>query len=100
LQIALGDAGNKQMLRAVSVHANFAEYAPFTLFILFLVESQGTPAWLMHLWCIAFSIGRISHAYGVSQANENFKFRISGMMLTFTTILSASVYLLYSTLLQ
>jgi len=41
LQIALGDAGNEALLRATSVHANFAEYVPLCLILLYLAEGQG-----------------------------------------------------------
>ena len=41
LKIPIGDQGNPQMLRAMSVHANFAEYAPFTLLLAFMLESEG-----------------------------------------------------------
>jgi uncharacterized membrane protein YecN with MAPEG domain len=93
-QIGLGDAGNAQMLRAIGVHANFAEYAPLCLLLLFFVEERGASTWLVNALCLSLTIGRLSHAYGVSQANENFKFRVAGMVMTFITILSSSAYLL------
>ena len=34
LKIAVGDAGNTQMLRAMRAHANFAEYVPMCLLLL------------------------------------------------------------------
>lgn len=39
-------------------------------------------------------IGRLSHAYGVSQLKEDFRFRITGMVLTFTVIAVAAITLL------
>jgi uncharacterized membrane protein YecN with MAPEG domain len=36
-------------------------------------------------------ICRISHAYGISQINENFRFRIFGMAMTFAAILGLSL---------
>ncbi len=98
LQIAVGDADNPLMLRAMRVHANFAEYVPFALLLIFLVESQGARAALVHGLCVALLIGRLSHAWGVSQARENFRFRVTGMVLTFTTLVSAALYLLIVTL--
>jgi uncharacterized protein len=95
LKIGLGDAGNKDMQRAVRVHANFAEYVPFSLLMIFLVEQSGVYAWLVHLLCLGLLAGRLSHAYGVSQAKENYKFRITGMALTFTTLFACAVHLLW-----
>ncbi|NJM12538.1 MAG: glutathione metabolism protein [Synechococcaceae cyanobacterium SM1_2_3] len=94
LRIALGDAGNEALLRAISVHANFAEYAPLCLILLYLVEGQGAHPALLHGLGVILLTGRLSHAFGVSQPNENFRFRVFGMALTFTTIITSSAYLL------
>lgn len=98
LKIGLGDAGNDRMLRAMRVHSNFAEYVPLCLLMLFLVEGQGAHASLVHALAICLLIGRLSHAYGVSQERENYAFRVAGMAMTFTTLLSSSAYLLSAAL--
>ena len=36
--IAIGDSGDERMLRAMRVHANFAEYVPLTLLMLLLLR--------------------------------------------------------------
>lgn len=94
LQIAVGDGGDKQMLRLIRVHANFAEYVPLCLILLYMVEAQRAPAFLMHGLGLALLVGRISHAYGVSQVKENLAFRVAGMVLTFITLLISAIYLL------
>jgi uncharacterized membrane protein YecN with MAPEG domain len=96
LRIGIGDAGNEQMLRAMRVHSNFAEYVPLTLFLIYLAEVQGAPALFIHALGLCLLTGRLSHAYGVSQANENYSFRVFGMAMTFTSLISASAYLLFS----
>ena len=96
LRIGIGDAGNEQMLRAMRVHSNFAEYVPLTLFLIYLAEVQGAPALLIHALGLCLLAGRLSHAYGVSQANENYTFRVVGMSMTFASLISASAYLLFS----
>ncbi|MBK7423003.1 MAG: MAPEG family protein [Propionivibrio sp.] len=96
LRIGIGDAGNEQMLRAMRVHSNFAEYVPLTLFLIYLAEVQGAPALLIHALGLCLLAGRLSHAYGVSQANENYTFRVFGMAMTFISLISASAYLLFS----
>lgn len=95
LKIGLGDAGNKDMQRAVRVHANFAEYVPLSLLMIYLVEQSGVYAWFVHTLCLGLLAGRLSHAYGVSQVKENFRFRIVGMSLTFTVLLACAVHLLW-----
>lgn len=98
LQIAIGDKDHPEMQRAMRVHANFAEYVPLGLVLLSLVEARAPAAWLMHGLCLCLLLGRVLHAYGVSQAKERFQFRVTGMMLTFTCLVGASLFLLVSSL--
>jgi uncharacterized protein len=95
LKISLGDAGNKDMQRAMRVHANFAEYVPLSSLMLYLVEQSGVYAWFLHALCLGLLVGRLSHAYGVSQQRENFAFRISGITLTFIVLFACAVHLLW-----
>lgn len=85
-KVAVGDGGNLVLLRHMRVHANFAEYAPFALLLLALAESLGTWPWLIHVLGLTLVAGRLSHAYGVSQYPEVFRFRVSGMAATLTVI--------------
>jgi len=98
LRIGLGHAENPTMLRAMRVHANFAEYVPFSLLLIFLVESSGARQVLVHLLGVALLIARLSHAFGVSRDPENFRFRVFGMALTFTVLLVCAAYLLVTAL--
>ena len=95
MRIAIGDAGDAQLLRAVRVHANFAEYVPLALLFLLLVEVGGAPAWGVHMLGVLLVAGRVVHAWGVSQPRENFRFRVAGMMTTFAVLLLAANVLLY-----
>ena len=94
LQIAIGDAGNQGMLRAMRVHSNFAEYVPLSLLLLFFVEASGANPLFLHALGASILAGRISHAFGVSQIKEQYAFRVLGMALTLTPIIIAAVRLL------
>ena len=96
LKISIGDSGDERMLRAMRVHSNFAEYVPFTLFLILLAEIQGANAVLLHGVCLSLLVGRVSHAFGVSRTNENYRYRVLGMTLTFAAIVTCAVYLLFS----
>lgn len=98
-QVALGDAGNVGLQRAIRVHGNFAEYAPMGILLVLLVELQTGWLWAVHLLGLALLSGRLLHAYGVSQRRENFRFRVAGMMLTFGTLVLASILLLVTAVL-
>jgi len=96
LRIPIGDASNPVMLRAMRVHANFAEYAPISLLLLFLVEKSGAPPASVHALGISILAGRLLHAYGVSQVREPYAFRVAGMALTLAPIITAATRLLVS----
>jgi uncharacterized membrane protein YecN with MAPEG domain len=98
LQIGIGANDNPEMLRAMRVHANFAEYAPLVLLLIALAELQAAPALLVHALGLCLLMGRVLHAHGVSQTQEQFAFRITGMALTFTALLTSCAWLLYKTL--
>lgn len=95
LKIAVGDASNTKMLRAMRVHSNFAEYVPLAIVLIYFAESKSAYPAFVHFLGIGLLIGRSYHAFGVSQEKENFKFRIAGMAMTFTVIISSALYLLF-----
>jgi uncharacterized membrane protein YecN with MAPEG domain len=90
-RVALGDGGDDELLRRMRVQANFAEYVPLALLLMALAESLKTDAWILHGLGIALVVGRIVHAYGVSQSKESFSLRITGVALTSTMLLVAAV---------
>ncbi len=94
-KISLGDAQNPALIRAIRAHANFAEFVPLGLFLLLLVELSAAQPWLVHVLGASLLFGRLSHAWGISQVAEKFKFRISGMLLTFTSILVSACFLAF-----
>ena len=95
-KISIGDGGNPHLLRAMRVHANFAEYVPLSLILLYFAEVMAAPVVLLHLLGIALLLGRVIHAWGVSKTTENFKFRVSGMVITIGVIMITSLYILLS----
>lgn len=47
--------------------------------------------WVAHGLCLAPLAGRVLHADGVSQANEVCKFRVAGMVRTFSVFVVGAV---------
>lgn len=89
-RVALGDGGDKALLRRQRVQANCAEYAPFGLVLMSLAELQAAPAIVLHAIGLMLLAGRIVHAIGVSQEDEPLALRVTGMAFTFTAILSGA----------
>ena len=95
LRIAIGHADDAVMERAMRVHANFCEYVPIALLLIYLLEvSLGADYWI-HILGGTLLLGRLLHAVGVSRPREDFRFRVTGMVLTFTVIISAALRILY-----
>lgn len=95
-RVAIGDAGNARLLRAMRAHANCAEYAPFGLILIGLAETLAAPALILHALGLALLGGRVVHAYGLSQEPEDLRLRVTGMALTLTTIGVAAITALIS----
>ena len=93
-RIAIGDGRNDLLRRAMRVTANFAEYVPLTLLLIWFVELHDGPRLHVHALGIALLGGRLLHAWGVSQAQENLRYRTAGMMLTFSVMLMACALIL------
>ncbi len=91
---ALGDGGHGMLQKAMRAHANFAEYVPLALLLIWFVERGGRTPFMVHVLGITLIAGRLLHAWGISQAQENFRFRVAGMVLTFATLLTAAVIIL------
>lgn len=90
-KVALGDGGDETLRRRLRAHGNFAEYAPLALVLMALAETQGAPAWILHVLGLLLLTGRSFHAFAVSQNQEPLKLRVLGMGLTFTALISGAV---------
>lgn len=94
--IPIGSKDDPTLARATRAHANFAEYVPFTLVLLYLLESQTNIGMSIHILGMALVIGRLVHAYGISQIDEDYRFRVFGMVITLGTMISAATRILAS----
>jgi uncharacterized membrane protein YecN with MAPEG domain len=96
VRVAIGDGGNKILLRRIRVQGNFIEYVPMALILFTFVEIQGWPRWLVHALCLTLLAARLVHAYGVGQEPENIKIRATGMATTALLLVAAAGLLLYN----
>lgn len=84
LRVAIGAGGQPALERAMRAQANFFEYVPFALLLLALAEAGGAPGWIIHPLGAALLAGRLAHGWGITREREDFRFRVGGMMATFT----------------
>ena len=90
-RVSVGDGGEKLVRKRMRTHANCAEYAPIGLILLMLVEMQGMPLWLVHVFGLILLAGRLSHAYGFGSTPQIVPLRKLGMYLTLLMIICTAV---------
>ena len=82
LKVSFGDGGNAELTAASRAFGNAAEYIPPCLAILILMALTGfQPVWV-HAVGGAMLLGRVLHAWGLSQTKQPSFGRMSGMFLT------------------
>lgn len=97
VRVAIGDGGNRTLLRRIRVQGNFTEYVPMSLLVFMFVELQGWPRWLVHGLCLVLLAARLLHAYGVAQEPEDIRLRATGMATTAGLLVIAAGLVLYGT---
>lgn len=95
-KIALGESKENFLLtRYIRSHANFNEYTPIFLVLLFLLENSGSSWVMIGFLGVIFCFGRLLHAYSLMKAEQYDeqnritalpKFRMAGMIMTFSSI--------------
>ena len=96
-KVSLGIAENEKLERRVRAHANFCEFVPLGLLLLYFAEITWKQPLLTHAVAITLLVGRAAHAYAFLGERMFFKWRKRGMVLTFLSIGVASAALLVHT---
>lgn len=89
-KVRLGDGGDRRLLRAQRVQANFAEYVPLALILMTLIELQRGISWVVHVVGLLLLVGRLAHAYGFGGDPGVFRLRQAGMTLTFAALIAGA----------
>lgn len=88
-RVRLGDGDNAELLAAISAQSNAAQYIPFTLLIIALLEINNGHGMLVHLFGLMLLSGRIIHARGILK--NQIPLRVKGMQLTLFTLIGAAI---------
>jgi len=91
---SIGVGDDPRMSRMTRVFGNFAEYAALVLVLLMLAEMMGVSRTWLHIYGVAFILGRIAHAIGLSRTLRVNVGRTAGMVLTLGTIIALAISLL------
>ena len=92
-KISIGDGGSDDLAVAIRVHGNATEYIPAMMVGLLALAFLQSPVWSLHALGIAFTLGRVMHAFGMG--GGPIIFRQLGMMLTWLAMVIVSLAILY-----
>lgn len=90
-RVPIGDGGDEQLLRAIRVHANAAEYAPLALLLIGMYELNGGYVLLVNIMGAVLLLARVLHLRGLGRSSGRSKGRYFGTLFTWVIILAASV---------
>ncbi len=90
-QVGIGTGDVPELARGIRAHANFCEYVPLALIVLFgLALTGAAPIWALHALGAALVIGRVLHAVGLSRSAGASAARVWGTLLTWMVLLLAA----------
>jgi uncharacterized membrane protein YecN with MAPEG domain len=90
-KISIGFGDNQDLARAIRAHGNFSEYSPLALILIACLEINGCWWFVLLPLATMFIAGRVIHALGISKNETEFKQRILGMKLTFSSLIFLAV---------
>jgi uncharacterized membrane protein YecN with MAPEG domain len=90
-KISLGASGHEDLERLIRAHGNFAEYTPISLILMLCAEANKANWIILFILALLFILGRAFHAYAFIFNKHHFKFRVRGMVLTFSVLICLSV---------
>ncbi len=94
-KVGIGDGGHADLARRIRIHANLTENAPIFAILLTLLEISGINSTILIGLAALFIMGRLAHAYIVSQTSEAHPLRIFGGASAALTIVIAASLLLW-----
>jgi len=89
-KIDIGDGSNPEMQRRIRVHANFAEYVPLVLILVYAVQQTGFSGWIVHALGITLIAARLFHAAGLGRTTGVSQGRFIGASASFAVLFVAS----------
>ena len=85
-KVDIGDGNNEEMRRRIRVHANFAEYVPLALILLYAVQQAGSSVWIVHSLGAVLVVARVLHAVGLGSTTGVSPGRFVGASATFAVL--------------
>lgn len=87
----LGDGGDKELIKAIRIHGNFAEYIPIIILLMAFYEVNHGQVLLLHIVGVILVLGRIAHAVGLTISTGPNIYRQFGVLTTFIILIVLSL---------
>ena len=92
-QVSLGDGNDKNVERAVRIHANFIEYVPLLLLLFYFYEIITLSSTLVLFLASGLFMARVFHVIGMLKPRQWMVLRQLGALITFSVLLIISLAL-------
>ena len=79
----VGDGGDPGLVKVMRGHANTIENMPMMFVMLIVAAAMGTPAYVLHVLGLTFTVGRLLHAMHFVKVDAPGWQRAAGFMLGF-----------------
>ena len=92
-----GDGGNQELQKKIRIQANFAEYVPFALLLIALLEARGAGPVFINLLLIVLLVARTAHRIGMlapQNSPQQFGCRGGGIAATLGVIVVTALALI------
>ncbi|KZN39804.1 MAPEG family protein [Pseudoalteromonas luteoviolacea] len=89
-KVGIGDAGHSDLITAIRAHANFIEYTPLAVILIFILEYQNVSSVWLIIFASTFLIGRFLHALALNKSY--IQTRVIGMLMTFLTLIGLALF--------
>lgn len=90
-KVGIGDGGNRDLARAIRVHANAIEGIPLFLILFVLYELNGAPVMALHAIGGLYLASRVAHAAGMLRTAGPSIGRVAGTVGSVTCVIVLAV---------
>jgi len=94
-QVSLGSDGHRGLEIAIRTHANFVEYVPMCLLLMWSIEQLTQNSHLVLILGEVLLLVRIAHVIGMRYPKKFFRLRQIGILGTFAVMIVGSFTLLW-----
>ncbi len=93
-KVGLGDGESKELLTAIRIHGNNAEFVPLAIVMMLLAELCNGSSIVLHVYGGLLFVARLAHAFGMPKRAPN-PFRFGGTAITWVGIVAISAWVLW-----